>query len=160
MKSILFFLIFVTCATRLLADRTIQYPEDKPAFTISFPDDWEVKIGKSVLAGSADGLANVVVLTLSAKEAETAIEVAKEVMDEYLEGMEWQGEPEKGELNDMPVTFLSGKCSFKGIKMSVSSIVFAPKKKKSFFMLFNFVPKQLEEKHGEALSEIINSVEG
>lgn len=160
MKFILFCLALISGSTRLLAEQTIQCPEKKPVFSITFPDDWKVEAGDSVSASSADELANIEVLTLDQSEADTAIDVAKEAIANQFKGVKWQGEPMEGEINEMPVTFLTGKFSVEGIKMSVNCAVFTPKKKKTYFMFLNFIPEQAEEKHAEELTGILNSIEG
>ncbi len=129
-------------------------------FSITFPDDWKVEAGDSVSASSADELANIEVLTLDESEAGTAIDDAKDALSEQFEGLKWQGDPTEGELNGMPVTFLTGKFSVEGIKMSVNCAIFTPKKKKTYFMFFNFIPENAEEKHAEALTGILNSIKG
>jgi hypothetical protein len=45
------------------------------------------------------------------------------------------------------------------VEMMVNCIVFAPKGKATFFMLFNIVPMEVLEDHSEAISGIINSVQ-
>lgn len=143
------------------AEQVINYPAEKPIFSISFPDDWTVEgDDESVSASSKDEMANMELIALDAAELDGAIEMGKESLKEELKGIKFSGEPEKGELNGMKVIFLNGQVTIEGIKMAVNCCVFAPKKADTFFMLFNIIPLEALEKHGEDISKIINSVKG
>lgn len=141
------------------AEQTINYPEDEPIFSISFPDDWEVEAEEGVSASSPDELVNMELIALEAEALDAAIDVAKESLAEELEGIKWNGEAEKGELNGMDVTFLNAKVTIEEVEMAVNCAVFAPKDKDTFFMLFNIIPIEALEAHGESVSKILNSVE-
>lgn len=143
-----------------LAEQTINYPKSNPIFSITFPDDWDVEVGESVSASSADELANIQLFALEGGDLKTAVIAAKEAISESFEGMKWKGKPEKGELNDMPVTFLTGSVTIEGVEMALNCAVFAPKNEDTYFMLFNLMPTVAEEKHGDALLKILTSVKG
>lgn len=140
------------------ADQTINYPEDKPIFSIAFPDDWEVEAEESVSASSPDEEVNMELIALDAEELAEAIDLAKESLSEELKGIKWNGKPEKGELNGMDVTFINAKVAIEGVEMAINCAVFAPKGKDTFFMLFNIIPIESLEKHGKSVSKILNSV--
>lgn len=152
--------LFVTLAATSRADQTINYPEDKPIFSISFPDGWKVETGESVSASSADELVNMELIALDAEALGEALELAKESLSEELKGIKWDGDAEKGELNGMSVAFLNANVTLEGVKMAVNCCVFAPKKADTFFMLFNIIPLEALEKHGEDVGKVINSVKG
>ena len=142
------------------AEQTINYPAEKPFFSISFPDSWTVESGdESVSASSEDELANMELIALDAEELDAAIEIGKESLKEELKGIKFS-EVEKGELNGMNVIFLNGEVTLEGVKMAVNCCVFAPKKADTFFMLFNIIPLVALEKHGEDIGKILNSVKG
>ncbi|MBL9132265.1 MAG: hypothetical protein JNG86_13765 [Verrucomicrobiaceae bacterium] len=142
------------------ADQTINYPEDKPIFSISFPDGWKVETGESVSASSADDLVNMELIALDAEEAATAMADARKSLEEELKGIKWLADPEKGEINGIQVTFLNGNVTLEGVKMAVNCAVFAPKKEETFFMLFNIIPLEALKDHGKDLDKILNSVKG
>ena len=142
----------------LLAEQTINYPADKPIFSIGFPDDWDVEAEESVSASSADGMVNMELIALEAEEVDEALKAAKEALTEELEGIKWEGKPEKGEMNGMEVRFLNGKVKVEDVEMAVNCAVFAPKGKDTFFMLFNIIPMAALEKHGESVGKILSSV--
>lgn len=152
--------LLVTLSATASAEQTINYPEDKPIFSISFPDGWKVETGESVSASSADELVNMELIALDAEALGEALELAKESLTEELKGIKWDGEAEKGELNGMSVAFLNANVTLEGVKMAVNCCVFAPKKADTFFMLFNIVPLEALEKHGEDVGKVINSVKG
>jgi hypothetical protein len=153
--------LLVTFTATVRADQIINYPEDKPIFSISFPDGWKVETGDdSVSASSADELVNMELIALDAEALGEALDLAKESLSEELEGIKWDGEAEKGELNGMSVAFLNANVTLEGVKMAVNCCVFAPKKADTFFMLFNIVPLEALEKHGEDVGKVINSVKG
>ena len=60
----------------------------------------------------------------------------------------------------MNVSFLNGQVTLEGVKMAVNCCVFAPKDADTFFMLFNIIPLEALEKHGEDIGKILNSVKG
>lgn len=155
----------ITLASSLLftsflasADQTINYPADEPIFSIAFPDDWDVEAEESVSASSPDELVNMELIALEAEALDEAIDLAKESLAEELEGIKWDEKPEKGEMNGMDVTFLNAKVTIEDIEMAVNCAVFAPKGKDTFFMLFNIIPIESLEKHGESVSKILTSV--
>lgn len=124
----------------VMAQQTINYPKDEPIFSITFPDEWEVEADDSVSASSKDGEVNMELISLDAEALGDAIKLAKESLSEELKGIKWDGEPEKGELNGMNVTFLNAKVTIEEVEMAVNCAVFAPKGEDTFFMLFNIVP--------------------
>ena len=143
------------------AEQTINYPDKDPIFSISFPDAWKVETGEqNVSASSPDSLVNMELIALEAEALDGAIDMAKEALAEQLKGLEWSGEPEKGELNGMHVTFLNGQVVIEEVKMAVNCMVFAPKDADTFFMLFNIVPMEALKEHGEDVSKVINSIKG
>lgn len=147
-------------STLASADQTINYPVTDPIFSISFPDDWKVEAeGQSVSASSKDELVNMELLALEAEELDAAITGAKEALDEELKGIKWD-KAEKGELNGMNVTFLNGEVAIEGVKVAVNCAVFEPKGADTFFMLFNTVPHEALEKHGEEVGKVFNSIKG
>lgn len=153
-------LVSLLLAPLASADQTINYPADKPIFSISFPDSWTVESDdESVSASSKDELANMELIALDADELDGAIEIGKESLTEELPGIKFT-KAEKGELNGMNVTFLNGQVSIEGIKMAVNCCVFAPKKADTFFMLFNIIPLEALEQHGADIGKILNSVKG
>ena len=161
MKSALVSAFVILCSSHVLpAQQVINYPADEPIFSIEFPDDWAVEVGdESVSASSEDELVNMELLALDAEALEDAIDAAKESLEEEFEEIEWNGEPEKGEMNGMDVRFLNAKVKIEDVEMVVNCAVFAPKGKETFFMLFNMVPMESLKAHGEAISGVINSVE-
>ena len=98
-------------------------------------------------------------LALDAEALDGAIELAQESLAEEFEKIKFD-DPEKGELNGMNVVFLNGQTTLEGIKMAVNCCVFAPKKGNKFFMLFNVVPLEVLQKHGEDIQKIVNSIKG
>ncbi|MFN7561406.1 MAG: hypothetical protein ACK5TH_06475 [Prosthecobacter sp.] len=157
------FLILLTLSmltAPAIAEQTFSYPKDTPIFSITFPDDWDVEVGEDISASSADELANIQLFALEGGDLKTAVTAAKEAMSESFEGMNWKGKPEKGELNDMPVTFLTGSVTIEGVEMALNCAVFAPKNEDTYFMLFNLMPTVAEEKHGDDLLKILTSVKG
>lgn len=143
------------------ADQTITYPEKNPIFSISFPDGWKVEPGEdSVSASSADDLVNMELMALDAEELAGAVEAAKEALTEELKGLKWEGEPEKGELNGMNVTFVNGQVAIEEVKMAVNCAIFEPKGAKTFFMLFNVIPLEALQQHGDDVSKVLNSIKG
>lgn len=143
------------------ADQTINYPDKNPIFSISFPDKWTVEeADQSVSASSEDELVNMELLALDAEALDSAVDIAKESLEEEFEGMKFKDAPEKGELNGMHVVFLNAQTTMEGVKMAVNCCIFAPKGADKFFMLFNVVPFESLEAHGEDISKIINSIKG
>lgn len=141
-------------------DQVFNYPADKPIFSIAFPEKWKVETGDgSLSASSPDELVNMELMALDAAEIGTAIDDAKEGLEEELKGIKWD-EPEKGELNGFKVTFLNGNVTLEGVKMAVNCAVFAPKAGDTFFMLFNVIPFVSLKEHGEDVGKVLNSVKG
>lgn len=161
MKTLLLLGLSVfTLVSAVRADQVINYPAEKPIFSISFPDGWKVEPGEeSVSAASPDELVNMELIALDADEAATAIDDAKEGLEEELKGIKWT-KPESGELNGFKVTFLNGNVSIEGVKMAVNCAVFAPKGGETFFMLFNVIPLEALEQHGGDVSKVLNSIKG
>lgn len=157
-KTIAILSSFVVSTFFLCAEQTINYPADEPIFSIGFPDDWKVKTGESVSASSADQLVNMELIALEADELDEALDAAKQALAEEMEGIKWNGKPEKGEMNGMEVRFLNAKVTVEDVDMAVNCAVFVPKGKDTFFMLFNIVPMESLEKHGESIGKILNSV--
>lgn len=161
MKLIAPLLSLALLVTSASADQTFNYPEKSPIFSISFPDAWKVEAeADSLSASSADELVNMQLLALEAEGLDGAVDTAKESLKEELKGIKFDGEPEKGELNGMHVTFVNGQVTLEGVKMAVNCAVFAPKKAGTFFMLFNIIPLEVLKEHGEDVSKILNSVKG
>jgi hypothetical protein len=107
--SLLLCLASLICAATASADQTINYPDKKPIFSISFPDDWKVEEEEqSVSASSKDELVNMELIALDADALEGAIDGAKESLKEEFKGIKFD-EPEKGELNGMHVVFLNAQ---------------------------------------------------
>lgn len=144
----------------LAADQTISYPEDDPVFSITFPENWNVEDGESVSASSEDELVHMELISLEAEALGDAVKLAKESLKEQFEGLKWNGEAEKGELNGMPVSFINANVTIEEIKMAINCAIFAPKDSDTFFMLFNVVSLESLEQHSEAIAGIINSVKG
>lgn len=143
------------------ADQVFNYPAEKPIFSIAFPNAWKIEPGDgSLSASSADELVNMELMALDAAEAASAISDAKEGLEEELKGIEWLGEPEKGELNGFKVTFLNGNVTLEGVKMAVNCAVFAPKSGGTFFMLFNVVPLESLKQHGDEIEKVLKSIQG
>lgn len=160
-NSLLLTLLVLALAPALHADQVFNYPAKKPIFSISFPDAWKIETGdQSLSASSADELVNMELMALDAEEAATAIDDAKESLEEELKGIKWLGEPEKGELNGFKVTFLNGNVTLEGVKMAVNCAVFAPKAGDTFFMLFNIVPLESLKEHGDEVGKVLNSIKG
>ncbi|MDZ4401355.1 hypothetical protein [Prosthecobacter sp.] len=162
MKASLLLCLTVLALTPLAnADQVINYPAEKPIFSIAFPDGWKVETDdQSVSASSADELVNMELIALDADEAASAIDDAKEGLEEELKGIKWLAEPEKGEINGIGVTFLNGNVTVEGVKMAVNCAVFAPKKTDKFFMLFNIIPLESLKQHGDDVSKVLNSIKG
>ncbi len=160
MRTVLLFTLFaLAIPPALRADQVFSYPAKKPVFSIAFPDAWKIETGdQSLSASSADELVNMEIAALDADEAASAIDDAKEGLEEELKGIKWQGEPEKGELNGFKVTFLNGNVRLEGVKMAVNCAVFAPKTGDTFFMLFNIVPVESLKQHGDEVSKVLNSI--
>ncbi|MCB1275441.1 hypothetical protein [Prosthecobacter sp.] len=161
MKTALLLCLAILSLTPIVhADQVINYPADKPIFSISFPDGWDVEIGEeSVSAASPDELVNMELIALDAGEIATAIDDAKEGLEEELKGIKWT-KPETGELNGFKVTFLNGNVTTEGVKLAVNCAVFAPKGGETFFMLFNAIPLVALEQHGGDVSKVLNSIKG
>lgn len=141
-------------------DQVFNYPAKKPIFSIAFPEAWKVETGEgSLSASSPDELVNMELMALDAAEAATAIDDAKEGLEEELKGIKWD-EPEKGELNGLKVTFLNGNFTLEGVKMAVNCAVFSPKDGDTFFMLFNVIPLVSLKERGEDVSKVLNSIKG
>lgn len=162
MKNALLISLFaLVLAPALRADQVFNYPDKKPIFSISFPDKWKVETGdQSLSASSPDELVNMELMALDAAEAATAIEDAKESLEEELKGIKWEGAPEKGELKGFNVTVLNGSVALEGVKMAVNCLVFAPKEGETFFMLFNIVPFESLKEHGDEISKVVDSIKG
>ena len=162
MKSALTALLaIVSLSTSAMADQTITYPVKDPVFSISFPDAWKVEPkGSELSASSEDELVNMSLSAIEAESAEGAVEGAKEGLSEELEGIKWAGEPESGEVNGMKATFLNGRVAIEGVNMAVNCAVFEPKGADTFFMLFNMIPVEALDKHGEDVSKVLNSIKG
>jgi len=159
--ALIFSLLALVLAPAVYADQVFNYPSEKPIFSIAFPDAWKVETGdQSLSASSADELVNMELMALDAAEAASAITDAKEGLEEELKGIKWLGEPEKGELNGLKVTFLNGNVTLEGVKMAVNCAVFAPKAGETFFMLFNVVPLESLKEHGDEVSKVLNSIKG
>ncbi len=142
-------------------DQVFNYPAKKPIFSISFPEAWKVELGDgSLSASSPDELVNMELMALDAAEAATAIEDAKESLEEELKGIKWDGEPEKGEIKGFKVTAINGSVTLEGVKMAVNGLVFAPKDAETFFMLFNIVPFVSLKEHGDEIGKVIDSIKG
>lgn len=140
-------------------DQTINYPADEPIFAITFPEKWKVEAEESVSASSPDEEVNMELIALEAEALDEALNLAKESLVEELEGIKWNGKPEKGELNGMAASFLNAKVKIEDIEFAVNCAVFAPEGADTFFMLFNMLPMESLEKHGEDVAKILNSVE-
>lgn len=159
--SLLLLLSFLSFVSLGLADQTINYPAKNSIFSISFPDDWDVEFDdESLSASSADELVNMELIALEAEALGEAIDLAKESLSEELKGIKFSGDPEKGQLNGLDVSFLNAQVKVEGVKMAVNCAIFAPKKADTFFMLFNIIPLEALEQHGEAVSKVLNSVKG
>ncbi len=159
--SLLFSFLVLALSPALRADQVFNYPDKKPIFSISFPDAWKIETGdQSLSASSADELVNMELMALDADEAATALTDAKESLEEELKGIQWLGEPEKGELNGLKATVLNGNVSLEGVKMAVNCFVFAPKDGETFFMLFNVVPLESLKAHGEEIKKVVESIKG
>jgi hypothetical protein len=160
-NALLLSLLAIAFTSAVQADQVFNYPAEKSIFSISFPDTWKVETGdESLSASSPDELVNIELMALDAAEAASAIDDAKEGLEEELKGIKWLGEPEKGELNGFKVTFLNGNVTLEGVKMAVNCAVFSPKSGETFFMLFNVVPLESLKKHGDEVSKVLNSIKG
>lgn len=159
--SLLVSLFALVLAPAIRADQVFNYPAEKPIFSIAFPDAWKIETGdQSLSASSPDDLVNMELVALDADEAASAIDDAKEGLEEELKGIKWLGEPEKGELNGLQATFLNGNVTVEGVKMAVNCAVFAPKGGDTFFMLFNVVPLESLKQHGDAIEKVLKSIKG
>lgn len=140
------------------ADQTVSFPEKKPALSIAFPDAWKVTTDEdSVSASSPDDLVNMELAALDAEGLDSAIEDAKEGLEEELKGIKWD-EPEQGDINGMKVTVLNGAVTIEGLKMTINCAVFEPAGAEKFFMLFNIVPIDALEKHGADVGKVLQSI--
>lgn len=158
--SLLCCLLALVLTPALAEDQVFNYPAKKPIFSIAFPESWKIELGDgSLSASSPDDLVNMELAALDAEELATAIDDAKEGLEEELKGIKW-AEPEKGELNGFNVTFLNGQVAVEGVKMAVNCAVFAPKAGETFFMLFNVIPLESLKKHGDDVSKVLNSIKG
>lgn len=159
--SLLVSLLSLVLAPAVRADQVFNYPAEKPIFSIAFPDAWKIETGdQSLSASSPDELVNMELMALDADEAASAIDDAKEGLEEELKGIKWLGEPEKGELNGLKATFLNGNVTLEGVKMAVNCAVFAPKAGDTFFMLFNVVPLESLKQHGDEIEKVLKSIHG
>ena len=159
--SLLFTFLVLALSPALRADQVFNYPAKMPVFSIAFPDAWKIETGdQSLSASSADELVNMELMALDGDEAATALTDAKESLEEELKGIQWLGEPEKGDLNGLKATVLNGNVSLEGVKMAVNCFVFAPKAGDTFFMLFNVVPLQSLKEHGEEIKKVVDSIKG
>jgi len=159
MKNLLLAALLVTAPIAYAEDQVIEYPADEPIFSITFPEKWTVKTeDDSVSASSPDEVVNMELIALDAEASDGAVKIAKETMAELFEGLKWNGEPESGELNGMDATFLNAKVKIEDTEFALNCAVFSPKDADTFFMLFNIIPMESLEKHGEAVGKILNSV--
>lgn len=148
-------------ASAAVADTTVNYPADDPIFSITFPEGWEVDgEDDAVSACSKDELANMEMIVLEAEALGDAIDIAKEALSEEMQGIVFKGKPEKGELNGLNVAFLNAEVEIEEVKVAINCCIFAPKDAEEFFMLFNVIPLEALEKHGEDIGKILNSVKG
>ncbi len=159
--SLIFSLIALVLAPAVRADQVFNYPVEKPIFSIAFPDKWKIEPGDGALsASSPDELVNMELVALDAAEAASALDDAKESLEEELKGIKWEGEPEKGELKGFNVTVLNGSVVLEGVKMAVNCLIFAPKEGETFFMLFNTVPFESLKEHGDEIGKVVSSIKG
>lgn len=148
-------------ASAVAAETTVNYPAEDPIFSITFPDGWEVTgEDDAVSACSKDELANMELIVLEAEALGDAIDIAKEALAEEMEGIVFKGKPEKGELNGLNAAFLNAEVEIEEVKVAINCCVFAPKDAEEFFMLFNVIPFEALEDHGEDIGKILNSVKG
>ncbi len=159
MKKLLLATLLATTPFVFAEDQVIEYPADEPIFSITFPEKWTVSTeDDSVSASSPDEEVNMELLALDAEAADEALKIAKETLAEQFEGIQWNGEPETGELNGMKASFLNAKVKIEDIEFAVNCAIFAPEDADTFFMLFNMIPMTSLEKHGEDVGKILNSV--
>ncbi|MDZ4289950.1 MAG: hypothetical protein U0984_18435 [Prosthecobacter sp.] len=157
--SLLLCLAALVFSATAKADQTINYPDKDPIFSISFPDDWKVEADESVSASSKDEMVNMELIALDAEALDGAVDVAKDSLKEEFKGIKFDA-PEKGELNGLDVVFLNAKATLEDVKMAVNCCIFAPKGADKFFMLFNVIPLEALEKHGEDIGKVLNSIKG
>ena len=161
MKKVSIFLtllLFVVAASDS-SGRTVAYPKEQPALSITFPDTWQVERGELLLyAAPAD---ESIVLELWALEdvddAETAWESIDDIVADLVADPKW-GKPQKTTINGIPFLTVDGKAKDEEDKpIAVSVALFSPEEG-TVFILIHFGSIDAERKYERELRGIVNSI--
>jgi hypothetical protein len=145
-------------------------PEDKPALSITFPDDWTVEGDEdnpnSLSAISADEAIEIDVWAVDKKDLKEDVEstllvMATEVstlIDEYITDFQAK-EPQAAKINEVDVIDISGKGKDKesGEEVNVSVTLIAPDNE-NLFVLMYWGSDEAEKQHADQLTAIAKSI--
>ncbi len=151
----------IACGSFANAQQVFEYPADEPTFAITFPEGWTVESedGESLSGAPEDGLVAVELVALEADEADGAIAEAKNAFAELYEDLKVD-EVQEGELGNMKVKLFNAKgTDEEGDKSNINCALFSPKGGTTYFMLFFVGSPEGSEKHAEALTGILQSME-
>ena len=142
--------------------KTVEYPPGNPLFKLELPDGW---------TSSADKDGNLDVKANDKSDFEFSIIPAppgqdlKSFLPELAKGMGKQMKDlQVGEIAEMTtkpgmkVMILNAKAKIENADMVITVAAFAPEKSK-YFIIMSAAEKSVDQAHGEAMVEILNSIE-
>lgn len=146
-------------------------PKDKPALSITFPDDWKVEADEnnpnsSVVATSADEAIEIDLWAVDKKDlkadAESTLDtMAAEVgtlIDEYIVEFQAQ-EPVAAKINEIDVVDISGKGKDAEDKTDVNvSVTLISPDNENLFVLMYWGSDEAEKKYAKQLAAIAASL--
>lgn len=162
MKSILFSIVlFLTVGLfSVEGQTTYKWPIEKPEASVTFPMVWTVETDgqSSIDANSSDNTISLSLWSLPSKDLQTVLNTLDKEISKTVT-LTKKGNPENiTNGNGVEFTSVDGEGKLKdGTKVNVSVVLFRPKNKSVFIILYFGTPEG-EKEHESELIEFINSI--
>jgi hypothetical protein len=140
---------------------TIVYPEKKPVFSVTFPDDWSTETEDDIVhATPADESIYLGIWALEdAKNLDAALDAVDEAVASLVKNLKVD-DPETMTVNEIELMTCDGTgIDNEGDKVNVSVALFSPDEKQIFILLYYGTP-EAEDAHEDELVGIVKSING
>lgn len=162
-KSLILCFITLLSSPFVMADQSINFPENAPQLDVAFPDDWELKPKDGVLFAHPKDDSNFF-MELSKLEADKdhpdeAMEEAKASIEDSFKNVTYDEKPTEGENPGVTLQVLNAKGEDEEGKANINLILANHTESGDTYMLLWVSSSEAFEKHAEIAAKVIESIE-
>jgi hypothetical protein len=134
------------------------YENKVGGISIWFPDDWEVVSEEELISADApDGDAFTVLEVLDdVDELSATLDIYGDVLEEYIEDFETQGDPQETEVNGLPAYLIKGQGVVEDEPWNAEVVILQTGK--AFVMVVNSASADQQKKYSPIFEQVVRSL--